>query len=575
MKKSIIRRAGSAVLALALLAGGAVTVLPSVVPEMNTAVKAYGDELEIRNNNGELWYKCRVLSDNTIEITKHYDIEEKVVIPSKVNGKTVSKIGYTAFNENLYNMKEVVIPEGVKTIDDMAFSHCENLKRVSIPNTVTSIGKAAFEYTHIEKLVIPDSVTNLGKGAFQGIYDLTEIKFGKGLKELRTDMIYGCSTKLKKATIPSTVKKISEDMFIDISVFDPKTLTIYCESGSVAESFAKRKGFTCVTYAEAQSVRLNKTAVTLFKGTSQTLTASVSPSNAIDKSITWTSSNSNVATVLNGKITAKNKGTATITAKTSNGKTANCKVTVKSAVSLNITSVSIGKGENCKLTATVDSSISNKAVAWRTSSPKIATVDKNGNVKAVGIGKAWITAKASNGVEQACVVNVKKAPTWVGISQSNITLGVGETCTLSASVAKDAAAAKRTYRSSNSGIVQMTKTNWTGSFKAVKPGTAWVTVRLYNGLEKSCRITVKKAPTWVGLNKSSITLKVGQTGSVNAYIASDAGCATRTYRTSNSSIVKMTRTNGTGEFKAMKKGVAWVTVRTYNGKEKSCKITVV
>ena len=121
----------------------------------------------------------------------------------------------------------------------------------------------------------------------------------------------------------------------------------------------------------------------------------------------------------------------------------------------------------------------------------------------------------------------------------------------------------------------MTKTNWTGSFKAVKPGTAWVTVRLYNGLEKSCRITVKKAPTWVGLNKSSITLKVGQTGSVNAYIASDAGCATRTYRTSNSSIVKMTRTNGTGEFKAMKKGVAWVTVRTYNGKEKSCKITVV
>ena len=71
-------------------------------------------------------------------------------------------------------------------------------------------------------------------------------------------------------------------------------------------------------------------------------------------------------------------------------------------------------------------------------------------------------------------------------------------------------------------------------------------------------------------------MKVGQTGSLSAVISpSDAGCATRTFRTSNSGIVKMTKTNWTGQFKAMKKGVAWVTVRTYNGKEKSCKITVV
>ena len=244
-------------------------------------------------------------------------------------------------------------------------------------------------------------------------------------------------------------------------------------------------------------------------------------------------------------------------------------ITASAAASLSISSsqMSLGKGESVKLTA-------NQSVTWRTSAPKILTVDKNGNVKAVGTGTAWITARSKSGSEKSCKITVKKAPTWVGISQSSLTMGVGETFTLSANVASDAGAATRTFRTSNSGIVKMTKTNWTGSFTAVKPGTAWVTVRLYNGLEKSCKITVKKAPTWVGLTTKNMTLTVGQTGTLGANIASDAGCATRTFRTSNSGIVKMTRTNWTGQFKAVKPGTAWVTVRTYNGKEASCKVTV-
>ena len=66
------------------------------------------------------------------------------------------------------------------------------------------------------------------------------------------------------------------------------------------------------------SIRLNKTSSTLGKGETITLKAEVSPSNTTNKTVTWTSSNTNVATVSNGKITAKNNGTATITAKTSN-----------------------------------------------------------------------------------------------------------------------------------------------------------------------------------------------------------------------------------------------------------------
>ncbi len=76
------------------------------------------------------------------------------------------------------------------------------------------------------------------------------------------------------------------------------------------------------------SVSLNKTSLTLNKGETATLKATVYPSNATNKTITWTTSNSGVAAVSNGKVTAKAAGTATITAKTANGKTASCKVSV-------------------------------------------------------------------------------------------------------------------------------------------------------------------------------------------------------------------------------------------------------
>ena len=296
-------------------------------------------------------------------------------------------------------------------------------------------------------------------------------------------------------------------MFEEIKLSNPEQLTIYCESGSAAESFAKRKEFKYAIYAEVQSVKLDKISISLFKGKSQTIKATINPSNATNKSVTWTSSN--------------------------------------------------------------------KTVAQRTSNSRIATVDKNGNVKTVGTGKVWITAKASNGGEQACTIDVKNAPSKVTISKGVVTIGVGEKFTVGSGINSGAACSKRTYRTSNSAVAKMTRTDWQGDFVGVKPGVAYVTVRTYNGKESTCKVTVKKAPTSVGLNKTSITLKVGQTASLSAVLPFDVGCAARTFRTSNSSVVKMTKTNWTGEFKAMKKGTAYVTVRTYNGKEKSCKVTVV
>ena len=154
------------------------------------------------------------------------------------------------------------------------------------------------------------------------------------------------------------------------------------------------------------SVSLDKTSLTLEVGESYTLVVTVSPSNATDKSITWSSTNSSVASVSGGKVTAKSEGTTTITAEAHNGKTATCTVTVNeptqevievTSVSLNKTSLTLEIGESETLTATVSpSNATDKSVTWTSSAQSVATV-ANGKITAIGSGTATITATTSNG----------------------------------------------------------------------------------------------------------------------------------------------------------------------------------
>ena len=179
------------------------------------------------------------------------------------------------------NKKEFVIPNGVKSISG-AFSDCSNLTSVTIPNSVTSI-----------------------YNGFNNCPNLTSI------------------------TIPQSVISIYDNGYIGSFLNCGKNFTIYGYGGTEAEACALRNDFNFVQLQVAPtSVSLNKTSLTLDVGKSYTLTKTVSPSNAAT-SYTWSSSNTSVATVdSNGKVTAKKAGTATITVKTSNGKTATCKVTV-------------------------------------------------------------------------------------------------------------------------------------------------------------------------------------------------------------------------------------------------------
>ena len=162
------------------------------------------------------------------------------------------------------------------------------------------------------------------------------------------------------------------------------------------------------------SVTLNKSELSLYTGESETLTATVTPNDATNPNVTWSSDKPEVATVENGEVTAKAAGTATITA-TADGKSATCTVTVTAAtvpvtgVTLNKTSTSLYVGDTETLTATVaPDNATNKAVTWTSSDSAVATVDQNGVVTALARGTAVITATAADGrgASASCTVTV-------------------------------------------------------------------------------------------------------------------------------------------------------------------------
>ena len=165
---------------------------------------------------------------------------------------------------------------------------------------------------------------------------------------------------------------------------------------------------------EIETIKLNNIEKQLYVGDELQLIATITPKDATDRSITWTSSDEKIATVdKSGKVVGVGIGSTTITATTSNGKTATCKITVKekvvdvSNITLDKSLISIKVGQTYKLNATITpSNATNKKITWTSSNNNIATVDSNGNVLAKTGGKVNIIATSGNKTV-LCVVNIE------------------------------------------------------------------------------------------------------------------------------------------------------------------------
>lgn len=178
-------------------------------------------------------------------------------------------------------------------------------------------------------------------------------------------------------------------------------------------------GWKDASTVSVTGVTLNKIVLKLYTGGSETLKATITPANATNKYVTWTSSKPTVATVdANGKVTAKSIGMADITVTTKDGGyTATCRVGVVrrpagdvsvTGVTLNKTTLKLGKGTSETLTATIaPTNATNKKVTWMSSDEAVATVDASGKVTGVANGTATITVTTEDGGYTAtCAVEV-------------------------------------------------------------------------------------------------------------------------------------------------------------------------
>ena len=206
-------------------------------------------------------------------------------------------------------------------------------------------------------------------------------------------------------------------------------------SGQSPISLYKKSGSdTPVGPVSVNGVAISQSSATLSEGEELTLTATVSPVNATNKNVSWSSSDDSVASVVNGLVTALKEGAATITVTTEDGGfSATCEVTVTkatevvhvSSVSLNKTSLSLNVNEEYTLVATIaPSNATNKNVTWSTSDSNVASVT-NGKIKALKAGSATITVTTVDGSFTAtCRVEVKGDAPTPGPNNDNNTTGI-------------------------------------------------------------------------------------------------------------------------------------------------------
>ena len=254
--------------------------------------------------------------------------------------------------------------------------------------------------------------------------------------------------------------------------------------------------FSFSSYAAATNIRMNISQATIQSGGQYQLSAIITPADA-SKSLRWTSSNPNVATVdNNGLVTGRSSGTSTITCTTTDGSnlSASCTITVAQLItSISMQgSLEMNTGNTYRLSVSISpASATGKSLKWNSSNGNVATVSSDGTVTAKSPGTANITCVTTDGSKKSatCTVTVKQGVTGITLNKTSATIGVGNSTQLTANVSPSNATNKSVkWNSSNTGVATV---NGNGQVTGVGVGTTTITCRISDGnATASCTVTV-------------------------------------------------------------------------------------
>ena len=455
--------------------------------------------------------------------------------------------------------------ESVVTIDKNANRSCELVAVKEGSATITaSYGslKATCEVTVVKKVV-----------------EVTGITLDKEVLALVT----GESETLTATVIPDdatdpTVTWSSSDERI-ATVKDGVVTGVAVGLATITATAGDKSATCAVTVSEAYipvtEISLDKDKLEMTEGDTETLTATVKPDDATDKTVTWSSSDENIATVVDGKVTAVKEGTVTIAAKAGD-KTAPCAVVVNkkvlpvTKVTLDRTSLSLAPGETAELKATVEpDDATDKTVTWTSSDEAIATV-VDGVVTAVTEGDVVITATAG---DESATCDVTVSETYIPVEElildkTSLEIIKGDTEIITATVKPDDATEKKVEWSSADETIATVDKN--GKVTGTGGGVTTVTASI-GDLEATCTVTVTVPVESITLDKTSLTMKVGETATLKATVKpDDATDKTVTWSSADKSIATVDKT---GKVTAVKEGETVITAKA-GVKTASCKVTV-
>lgn len=340
---------------------------------------------------------------------------------------------------------------------------------------------------------------------------------------------------------------------------------------------------TVTVKAEATGLQLNFTEKTLVIGDYFDLKASIKPSSAANEvSILWISSKTSIATVTaSGRVKGIKGGTAVITCKTSDGKfTSFCTVTVVervTSVTLNKSSYKLGLGKSYTLVAKVKTNAANNPkLKWSSSNTRIVTVDQKGHITGKALGKATVTAAATDGSGEKAIVQIAvvRSASYITLNRTAVTTVVGRSFTLKATVKPSNATYKTVYWKSSDESIAIVDSS--GKVTALKAGNVTIKASAKDSSGRyaiSYVIVQPRVPAnSITILNQNLTMVVGETAVLQKAFNPSTSTDTASWASDNKTVATVT---ASGTLSANRPGIANITVMSESGKTATTKVTVV
>lgn len=535
------------------------------------------------DNEGNVTARKAGTATVTVKVAENVTAVCKVTVISRVTGISLSETTVELKPGETHQLTATVLPQNASNAEVTWYSDKESVATVSQSGLVTGVGPG--------ETTVHAVTTDGGKMASCLVKVGTPVKGITLSVSSKTLYVGDPSLDISAALTPAN----ATDKSLEWSSSDPEVASIAPGAALHAVIKPLKPGKTTITATtkdggftascevtvkrHVSGVSLNKASLTLYVGETESLAATVAPEDASDKTVAWSSDNSAVASVSNGKVTANKPGTAVIKVVTNDlSKEAACTVTVKrhaESVELSQKEIKLYLGENRSLTATVlPSDASDKNVTWSSSNPNVATVSTAGNVVSKSVGTTVITVKTADGGHQAsCHVTVLEPvvyATSLTITPQALNMNIGESASLTLQMLPSNANEKLVWESDNESVARVVN----GDITAVGVGVAKIMVKGKNVTSNEVTVTVidKFAVTGVKLNESEKSLQVGDSFTLTATVLpEDARDKTVTWSSDKESVA----TVKDGVVTAVSPGTAIIKVTAGAGAfSATCSVTV-